>query len=38
MEGQEEKRIFWNVWHVLMSVFVMFDFGDAATCDGSKLD
>ncbi len=19
MEGQEEERIFWNVWHVLMS-------------------
>ncbi len=38
MEGQEKERIFWNVWHVLMSFIVLFDFGDADTGDGLKLD
>ncbi len=38
MEGQEEERIFWNVWHVLMSLFVLFDFGDDDTGGGLKLD
>ncbi len=38
MEGQEKERIFWNVWHVLKRLFVLFDFGDADTGDGTKLD
>jgi len=38
MEGQEKERIFWNVWHVLKRLFVLFDFSDADTGDGTKLD
>lgn len=38
MERQEEERIFWNVWHVLMRLSLLFDFGDADTGDGLKLD